>query len=128
MKKIKLFIALVLTIVMAAGMFTALGGEKARLTLFCGCGHDCWGKSLGDGELFLRYVSLLDKFFPKYGWGTVHTAIQFMRPLLPAVDSEQAAEDLTRIRAKVAAVSEKNPAKWNQTLALIDQMLTTLKK
>ena len=83
---------------------------------------------LGDGELFLRYVSLLDKFFPKYGWGTVHTAIQFMRPLLPAVDSEQAAEDLTRIRAKVAAVSEKNPAKWNQTLALIDQMLATLKK
>ena len=83
---------------------------------------------LGDGELFLRYVSLLDKFFPKYGWGTVHTAIQFMRPLLPAVDSEQAAGDLTRIRAKVAAVSEKNPAKWNKTLALIDQMLATLKK
>ena len=35
----------------------ALGGEKARLTLFCGCGHDCWGKSLGDGELFRWLLS-----------------------------------------------------------------------
>jgi len=81
---------------------------------------------LGDGELFLRYVSLLDKFFPRYGWGAVHTAVQFMRPLLPAVDPEQAKTDLTRIRAKVAAVSGKDPAKWNRTLALIDQMLATL--
>ena len=83
---------------------------------------------LGDEELFRRYVSLLDKFFPEYGWGAVHTAIQFMRPLLPAVDSEQAAEALTRIRERVAAVAGKDPAKWNQTLAMIDQMLGSLKK
>lgn len=61
-------------------------------------------------------------------WGTIHTAIQFMKPLLPAVDSDQAVEDLTRIRAKVAAVSEKNPAKWNRTLDMLDKMLASLKK
>ena len=83
---------------------------------------------LGDGELFLRFVMLLDEHFPRYGWGTVHTAIQFMQQLLPAVDPGQAAEDLTRIRARVSGVADKDPAKWNQTLALIDQMLATLKK
>ncbi len=82
---------------------------------------------LGDAGLFERYSMLLKKNFAKYSWGVVHTAIQFMRPLLPAVDPVRAATDLTHIRSRVELVADKDPAKWNETLALIDQMLATLK-
>ena len=83
---------------------------------------------LGDAALFKRYDLLLKRHFSKYGWGSVHTAIQFMRPLLPAVDPEYAEAELTNIRAMVAAVADRNPAKWNQTLKMLDAMLNTLKK
>ena len=83
---------------------------------------------LGDAGLFERYVSLLKRHFSKYGWGTVHTAVQFMQPLLPAVDPVYAQVELTTIRAMVAAVAPKNPAKWNKTLAMIDKMLASLKR
>ena len=82
---------------------------------------------LGDAGLFERYSMLLKKYFAKYSWGVVHTAIQFMRPLLPAVDPVRAATDLTHIRSRVELVASKDPAKWNETLAMIDQMLASLK-
>ena len=82
---------------------------------------------LGDAGLFERYSMLLKRHFSKYGWGTVHTAIQFMQPLLPAVDPVRAATDLTHIRSRVELVASKNPQKWAPTLAMLDRMLASLK-
>lgn len=82
---------------------------------------------LGDAALFERYDMLLKRHFSKYGWGSVHTAIQFMRPLLPAVDPVYAKVELTTIRAMVATVAPKDPGKWNQTLEMLDKMLASLK-
>lgn len=82
---------------------------------------------IGDAALFDRYDMLLKRHFSKYGWGTVHTAIQFMRPLLPAVDPVYAKVELTTIRAMVAAVAPKDPKKWDQTLDMLDKMLASLK-
>ena len=83
---------------------------------------------IGDAELFARYAQLLKKFFSKYSWATVHTAVKFMRPLLPAVDPVRAATDLTHIRSRVEVVADKDRAKWDQTLKLLDAMLDGLKK
>ena len=83
---------------------------------------------LGDAALFERYATLLKKHFSHYGWGTVHTAIQFMRPLLPAVDPVRAATDLTHIRSRIELVADKDPAKWAGTLKMLDAMLEGLKK
>ena len=83
---------------------------------------------LGDAALFERYDMLLKRHFSKYGWGSVHTAVQFMQPLLPAVDPVYAQVELTTIRAMVAVVAHKDPKKWNRTLAMLDKMLASLKK
>ena len=83
---------------------------------------------LGDAGLFERYGMLLKKNFSQYPWPVVHTSVGFMKELIPAVDPVRAATDLTHIRSRVELVADKDPAKWNQTLALIDQMLATLKK
>lgn len=44
-----------------------------------------------------------------------------------AVESGYANAELTTVRAMVAGGAHKDPARWDQTLALIDQMLAPLK-
>ena len=82
---------------------------------------------LGDLGLFERYDMLLKKHFSKYTPGAVQTAVQFMKPLLPAVDPVCAKVELTRLRDMVALVAPKAPAKWAKTLAMLDGMLASLK-
>ena len=77
--------------------------------------------------MFERYDMLLKKHFSKYSWGAVHTAVQFMKPLLPAVDPVYAKVELTRLREMVAVVAPKAPEKWNKTLAMLDAMIASLK-
>ena len=83
---------------------------------------------LGDAGLFERYSMLLKKNFSQYTWPVVHTAVEVMKNLVPAVDPIRAANELTHIRSRVELVAEKDPAKWNKTLKLIDAILDDLKK
>lgn len=82
---------------------------------------------LGDSGLFDRYDMLLRKNFSKYSPGAVQTAVQFMKPLLPAVDPVYAKVELTRLREMAAVVAAKAPEKWSKTLAMLDGMLASLK-
>lgn len=83
---------------------------------------------LGDAALFERFAMLLKKNFSNYGWPTVQTAVQFMLPLIPAVDPVRAATDLTHIRSRVEVVADKRPEQWKKTLAMLDGALEKLKK
>ena len=83
---------------------------------------------LGDAALFERFAMLLKKNFTQYGWPTVQTAIQFMLPLIPAVDPVRAATDLTHIRSRVELVADKQPEQWKKSLSMLDAALEKLKK
>ena len=83
---------------------------------------------LGDAGLFERFAMLLKKNFSQYGRPTVHTAVHFMIPLIPAVDPVRAATDLTQIRSRVEVVADKQPKQWEKTLAMLDAALKKLKK